>query len=215
MSLLFEKFTENYFTVDKRWQVYYNIYNAKPKRDDVKLFIKNLLSHLWLVTKHRTRVFINCSKCGLVWRGLVHDLSKFSPTEFFESVKYYQGNRSPIGACRRATGMSHAWLHHKGRNKHHIEYWLDDECAQTPIMPYEYAVECVCDKLAATVTYAGKGYSRDMPLNHWYKYGNKVNGNPRTMKFIEEVFIDIRDHGEAYVLSKKYMKNKYNSICND
>ena len=173
----------------------------------------NIFRHFALVTKHKWRVFVNCTKCGLVWRGLVHDLSKFSPSEFFESVKYYQGNRSPIGACRRDIGYSHAWLHHKGRNKHHIEYWLDNECKIHPLMPYKYAVECVCDKLAATRVYAGKGYSTDLPLLHWQKYGRWVNGNPKTMQFMEEVFTDVEKHGEKFVLSKKYMKEKYREVC--
>jgi hypothetical protein len=80
-------------------------------------------------------------------------------------------------------------------------------------MPYKYAVECVCDKLAATRVYAGKGYSSDLPLLHWEKYGCKVNGNPDTMRFIEEVFIDVKHHGEKYVLNKKYMKKKYREVC--
>ena len=67
--------------------------------------------------------------------------------------------------------MSRAWLHHKGRNKHHIEYWLDPDCKVTPMMPYKYAVECVCDKLAATKTYNGKNYQPQMALQHWEKYG--------------------------------------------
>lgn len=147
------------------------------------------------------------------WRGVIHDLSKFSSEEFFESVRFYQGNRSPIGVCRRETGYSRAWLHHKGRNKHHIEYWTDPDCTVQPLMPYKYAVECVCDKLAATRTYLGKNYDRRKPLEHWERYGNKVAGNPATMRFVEEVFLDVADHGEKYVLSKRYMKRKYNEIC--
>ena len=177
------------------------------------MYINNFFKHLFLVLKHKNRVFINCTKCGIFWRGIAHDMSKFSPVEFFESVKYYQGNRSPIGACRRETGMSKAWLHHKGRNKHHIEYWLDSECDITPMMPYKYAVECVCDKLAATRVYAGKNYSSDLPLVHWEKHGNKVLGNPKTMKFIEEVFVDVKLYGEKHVLSSKYMKDKYRKVC--
>lgn len=175
--------------------------------------IKNFFKHLSLVVRHKNKVLVNCARCGILFRGLMHDLSKFSPTEFFESVKYFQGDRSPIGACRRATGMSNAWLHHKGRNKHHIEYWLDPECQITPMMPYKYAVECVCDKLAATKTYAGKNYNPDLPLLHWHKHGNKVDGNPKTMLFIEEVFVDVQKHGEKYVLNKKYMKKKFKEIC--
>lgn len=175
--------------------------------------ISNFFKHLSLVSRHKWRVFVNCSKCGLVWRGIVHDLSKFSPTELFESVEYYQGNRSPIGVCRREKGVSLAWLHHKGRNKHHIEYWIDEECEIQPLMPYQYAVECVCDKLAATRVYAGKNYSTDLPLLHWNKYGNKVGGNPLTMSFVEAVFEDVKIHGESYVLTKRYMKEKYHEIC--
>ena len=169
----------------------------------------NPFKHFMLVARHRHKVFVHCAKCGILWRGLVHDLSKFSPTEFFESARYYQGNRSPIGVCRRANGVSHAWLHHKGRNKHHIEYWLDGDCPVTPVMPYKYAVECICDKLAATKTYAGADYTPDKLIMHWERYGNKVDGNPKTMRFIETVFRDICEHGEKYVLNKKYMKRTY------
>lgn len=177
------------------------------------MYIKNLFGHLSVVIRHKHHVLINCLKCGLVWRGIVHDLSKFTPTEFFESVKYFLGNRSPIGAARRATGVSYAWLHHKGRNKHHIEYWTDPECEVQPLMPYKYAVECICDKLAATRVYLGKDYTSEMPLWHWEKYGKNVNANPLTIRFITEVFYDVRDYGESAVLSKKYMKKKYEEIC--
>ena len=174
--------------------------------------ISNFFKHVRLVIRHKNKVLVHCAKCGILWRGLVHDLSKFSPTELFESVKYYRGNRSPIGVCRRETGVSNAWLHHKGRNKHHIEYWLDPDCAVTPAMPYKYAVECVCDKIAATKIYNGKDYTPDKALWHWEKYGNKVDGNPLTMKFIEQVFRDLSENGEKYVLNKKYMKKTYNKI---
>lgn len=181
----------------------------------INVKIKNFFGHLSVVLRHKWRVFINCTRCGMPWRGIIHDMSKFSPEEFFESVKYFQGNRSPIGVCRRDTGLSRAWLHHKGRNKHHIEYWTDPECKIQPLMPYKYAVECICDKLAATRTYAGKNYSPDMPIAHWYKHGNKVDGNPKTMRFIEEVFLDMEKVGERGVLNKKYMKKKYKEICLD
>lgn len=179
----------------------------------MRLKLSNIFKHLALVTRHRHAVFVRCFKCGIPWRGLVHDLSKFSAAEFFESARYYQGNRSPIGACRRATGVSLAWLHHKGRNRHHIEYWLDPDCKTTPMMPYKFAVECVCDKIAATRTYAKSNYYQGLELEHWYRYGNKVEGNPKTMAFIERVFLDIKDHGEGYVLSKKYMKATFAEIC--
>ena len=177
------------------------------------MIVRNFFSHLFLVLRHKWRVFVNCAKCGLFFRGLVHDLSKLSPTELFESVKYYQGNRSPIGAARRAKGYSVAWLHHKGRNKHHIEYWTDSECNEHPVMPYKYAVECVCDKLAATKTYAGKNYDKSMPLEHWQRRGRQVEGNELTKVFLDRVFVDVSLHGENYVLNKRYMREKYGEIC--
>ncbi len=174
--------------------------------------IGNCFKHFFLICKHKHRVFINCAKCGLIFQGIVHDLSKFSPAEFFESARFYQGNRSPIGVCRRTTGVSCAWLHHKGRNKHHIEYWLDGDCDVTPLMPYRYTVECICDKLAATRVYGGKNYDRNKPLEHWERYGNKVDGNPLTMAFIERVFRDVKEHGEKFVLNKAYMKKTFRRI---
>ncbi len=175
--------------------------------------LKNIILHTALITKHRHKVFIHSCKCGIPFRGLIHDLSKFSPPEFFESIKYYRGDRSPIGVCRREKGMSMAWLHHKGRNKHHIEYWYDQDCSPLPMMPYKYAVECVCDKLAATKIYAGKNYKESSPLAHWEKYGCTAPCNEKTKKFIETVFKDIEKHGEKYVLNKKYMKKTYSEIC--
>ena len=174
--------------------------------------MKKFFGHLFLVIRHRHAVFKNCFKCGIAWRGLVHDLSKFSPQEFFESVKYYTGRRSPIGVCREVNGYSNAWLHHKGRNKHHIEYWMDPDCREHPMMPYKYAVECVCDKIAATKIYNGKAYDTSKPLEHWVKYGCKAPGNPKTLKFIEKVFIDLKEMGEKAVLNKKYMRATYKEI---
>jgi hypothetical protein len=81
------------------------------------------------------------------------------------------------------------------------------------MMPYKYAVECVCDKLAATRIYAGKNYDTSLPLLHWERYGSLTDGNPKTMRFIERVFIDVRDRGEDFVLNKAYMKKTYSEIC--
>ncbi len=177
--------------------------------------LANFFGHLGLVARHKHRVFINCCKCGIPWRGIVHDLSKFTPEELFESVRYYNGHRSPLAIARREKGMSRAWLHHKGRNKHHIEYWQDDDAPEHPLMPYKYAVECICDKQAATRTYLGKDYTPDSGLAHWNRSGGKVRGNPKTKAFVEQAFRDIAEHGEKYVLNKKYMKSTYREICLD
>lgn len=175
--------------------------------------IGKIFKHIALVTRHKWAVFIHCCKCGIPWRGIVHDLSKFSPTELFESAKYYHGARSPLAVCREEKGVSMAWLHHKGRNKHHLEYWVDEDCKVPPLVPYKYAVECVCDKLAATKTYRGKDYQPDMALAHFRRYGNKVHTNERTLAFIDKVFSDLCELGEKAILDKKYMKATYAAIC--
>lgn len=85
----------------------------------------HILEHLRTVNRHRHLVRKYCFRLGLYWQGLTHDLSKYSPTEFWRSAKYYQGYRSPNDQERLVNGVSLSWLHHKGRNRHHFEYWID------------------------------------------------------------------------------------------
>ena len=176
--------------------------------------VKGLFKHIALVINHKNKVLYHCAKCGLLWRGLVHDMSKFSPTELFESSKYYCGDHSPIEVCRQENGVSNAWLHHKGRNRHHIEYWMDYDLPEHPPMPYKFAVECVCDKLAATKTYNGKNYTPDKAIAHWRKVGGRVESNPKNKLFIETVLTDIAQQGEDFVLNKEYMRKTYDRIYN-
>ena len=118
------------------------------------MLFKNIVKHFCLITHHKWVVFKLCCRIGEPWRGITHDLSKYSPTEFFESVKYYVGTHSPITEAKRDKGYSVAWLHHKGRNKHHSEYWEDEFAPEpTPVMPYKYAAEMICDKIAAGIIY--------------------------------------------------------------
>lgn len=168
--------------------------------------------HLKVITKHRYIVFKLCVKCGFVWRGLVHDLSKFSPVEFFEGVKYYTGVGSPIANCRKHNGYSLAWLHHKGRNKHHIIYWYDRGNKVQMDMPFKYAVECACDIIAASKCYNGKKYKDDMPYNYWKNHMNKNVANENMKKFFDRVLSNIRDYGEDKVLKKKYLKKLYDEL---
>lgn len=151
--------------------------------------MRSIISHIKTVMTHKYWVFFYCSKCGLMWRGIKHDLSKFSPIEFSESVKYYSGIRSPIDACKEDKGYSNAWQHHKGRNRHHYEYWIDiGENGATPIqMPIKDAMELICDYLAAGRTYMGKSFSYAAEFDWWDRIKRPTikHMHPQTKYFID------------------------------
>ena len=170
--------------------------------------LKNIILHLNLVNKHRFLVFKLCLKAGIPIRGLLHDLSKYSPTEFIESVKYYSGDKSPISKCKKINGYSKAWLHHKGRNKHHHEYWYDYNAPDvTPIIPYKYVVEMICDNLAAGITYQGTSWTKEYQLSYYLKDKKKIN--PIIDKILIEVYTDISKYGIKKIINKKNLKRIY------
>ena len=171
----------------------------------------HIIKHFITITSHRIKVMNMCFKCGIVWRGLTHDLSKYSPKEFIEGAKYYVGTYSPNAECRRLTGKSEAWLHHKGRNPHHIEYWVDSN--EAVMMPYPYAVESICDRIAAGKTYKKKEFNQTNPLKYWYAHLGQTPVHEKTADFFEHVLTDLSIHGEKYILNKKYMKTNYEKIC--
>ena len=179
--------------------------------------IKNFFKHLHTVNKHRWEVFKLSIKVGIPFRGLVHDLSKYSYEEFSESVKYYaDGKYSPLLKCKKETGYSKAWLHHKGRNKHHFEYWEDiNETERYGVfIPYKYIVECICDRLAAGKVYLGKNFNNKEPLEYWNN--NKKKGlikiHPGIIEFIETVLTKISVDGIDASLNSKYLKKTYYEI---
>lgn len=172
------------------------------------------VKHFNLVNKHRWMVFVLCCKAGIPYRGLVHDLSKYSPTEFWESVKYFNGHSSPINFAKKANGYSKAWLHHKGRNKHHAEYWYDVSAPEKkPIIPYKYTVEMICDNLAAGITYNGKDWKPDTQLIYWQKTRNKTPINDCIDALLTEVFTQVSKNGIDKTIKKANLKKLYNEYC--
>ncbi len=178
--------------------------------------------HFCTITKHRWAVRKHCFQVGLFWQGLVHDLSKYSWTEFSVGAKYYQGTRSPNSRQRELIGYSEAWMHHKGRNKHHFEYWTDlsrvsrkyEPCP----MPRKYFAEMVMDRIAACKIYHGKSYTdadaleylvtsaegRDMSMMHRQTRDDllyiltmlKEKGERETFRYIKEVVLKGKPIGE-------------------
>lgn len=183
------------------------------------MYLKKVVKHFILITKHKWVVFKLCCRVGLPWRGLVHDLSKYSPTEFWESVKYFNGKHSPITDCKRDIGYSKAWLHHKGHNKHHAEYWVDlngpDQKPILPIIPYPYVAEMLCDKLAAGIVYKGKEWSKEYELEYWLNDRKRTLANAQIKELITDFFTQVSKHGIKKVLTKKNVKSLYKKYCID
>lgn len=176
-------------------------------------FLQRFCGHFNTITTHRHRVIINCFKAGIFWQGLKHDLSKYSPTEFLQGVKYYQGHRSPNEAEREDIGYSTAWMHHKGRNRHHFEYWNDYNPKTRTIeavpMPKRYIVEMFCDRVAASQIYNKASYNDDMPLAY-YRRGNagKRMIHKDTAKDIEMLLEMLSNKGEKETF--RYIREEYN-----
>ena len=156
--------------------------------------------HLRTVGRHRRLVRHYCLKLGLVWQGLTHDLSKYSPTEFWTGARYYQGNRSPNAAEREDKGYSEAWMHHKGRNRHHWEYWTDYSMAQmryVPVpMPRRYMAEMICDRIAASKIYNGPKYTDASPLEYLQRGKMHDHMHPETHALLTRFMTQLRDEGE-------------------
>ena len=141
----------------------------------------NITGHFKTITRHRHLVMKNCFKAGIPINGLLHDLSKYSPAEFIPGIMNYEkGKRSPNEHEREIKGYSSAWLHHKGRNKHHLEYWIDygipDKegphkgehkglCGMK--MPVNYVVEMYIDRVAASKNYQKEKYRDDSALAYY------------------------------------------------
>lgn len=175
-----------------------------------KNFFQRFFGHLGTVLKHKRYVRRACFKMGLVKQGLFHDMSKFSLTEFVPSVKYYSGKASPNAADRYFTGCSRAWLHHKGRNKHHYEYWIDFSVREPNYsfpckMPLKYVGEMVADRYAACASYNGKNYKQSDPFDYYMLGKGKILIHEDTDAVLEKVLIMMRDEGEKAAFS--YMKS--------
>ena len=163
-------------------------------------FAARFFGHLHTINMHRRKVIVNCFRAGIPIRGLLHDLSKYSPTEFWNGVKYFQGMRSPNEAEREDIGYSRAWMHHKGRNRHHFEFWTDYDpvtrLCQPVKMPVKFVAEMFCDRMAASKTYLGDKYTDSSPLEY-FKNGNAASRmHPETARLLEKLLTMLKYKGE-------------------
>lgn len=172
----------------------------------------NFTGHLKTITHHKMLVMKTCFKVGLYKQGLLHDLSKYSPVEFIPGVIYYQGDRSPINREKELKKCSKGWLHHKGRNPHHFEYWIDYTFEGGSVqlvgmkMPKKYVAEMVIDRICASKNYLKDKYNDGSALAYY------MNG--RNMMLIDEeadylsryLLTMLSEKGEDYLLH--YMKTR-------
>lgn len=178
----------------------------------MKITLKNALKHFKVIVHHKWVVLKLCIKAGIPLRGLVHDLSKFSFIEFTNGVKYFNhGTASPINLEKKDKGYSDAWLHHKGRNKHHPEYWYDfNSPEQFPIIPFKYVCEMVCDQLSAGIVYQGKNWTKEYQLSYWQKQRPEILLNEKLKKFEDIIFEQVAKNGIDKVINKENLKKVYN-----
>ena len=178
-------------------------------------YIKNAIGHFKTILIHKYWVFRYSVQLGIPYRGLLHDLSKFSWVEFSESVKFYQGGKSsPITAAKKEQGYSKAWQHHKGRNPHHYEYWTDKYDTGTIAlkMPFKYVIEMIADYLGAGRAYQGKSFTLKGEYDWWQ---NKLEEFPPKMHkdtqyFVSYILYRFSKEG-VFKLNTNKFENLYNS----
>ncbi|MBR3811483.1 MAG: catalase [Agathobacter sp.] len=178
--------------------------------------------HFCTITAHKILVLKGCFRVGLYKQGLLHDLSKYGPTEFLAGCKYYKGYMSPNNAERFDKGYSSAWLHHKGRNKHHLEYWIDygvdasNEKSEGKKMvgmkmPIKYVVEMFVDRVSASKNYQKEKYTDESSLIYYNNSKENYILHPDTRALLEYLLTMIWKYGEEKTFTfvkKELLKGK-------
>lgn len=185
---------------------------------DNKSTLQKAVGHFLTITNHKRLVMEGCFKAGLYYQGIMHDLSKYSYTEFIVGARYFQGDRSPNNAEREDKGLSTAWLHHKGRNKHHLEYWIDYNMDWDGVgiplkgmkMPVKYVVEMFIDRVSACKNYQKDKYTDASPLKYYMKGKAPYMLHPESKELLERLLKILAKHGEDYTyayIRRKVLKN--------
>lgn len=161
--------------------------------------------YLKYVIRHRWYVLVECCKLGIPWRGLIHDISKFMPDEFFAYTEAFYGkfgyNYKPYDPHHKDTKpedkdidmhkkvmdrFDKAWLIHQKRNPHHWQFWLlhtDDEGLHAMDMPDVFIKEMVADWRGAGRAITGKDNVRS-----WYTtHISDIHISTKTRKRVEEL----------------------------
>lgn len=164
-------------------------------------YIQNARAHLKTINHHRKLVMEGCFRLGLYWQGLTHDLSKYTWPEMRIGIRYYLEGQSPHNGERKVRGYSTAWLHHKGRNKHHAEYWIDyttgpDKHVAGMKMPVKYLIEMFVDRISASKNYRKDEYKDTDPLDYYEKRKSYMIVHDDTRRQLEFLLHMLADQGE-------------------
>lgn len=162
--------------------------------------VNKYFEHFKTVSKHKRYVLKACSRAGITWQGIIHDLSKFSISEFLISAKFFKGTSSPIDAEKDVNGYSLAWLNHKGKNKHHWQYWIDFTHGQAVLvpMPPKYVIEMLCDWLGANKAYTQGDWSLKK-LKEWYNINkNNMVLHSSTRNYVEMFMKNVKNEDDMY-----------------
>lgn len=163
--------------------------------------------HFHTITAHKILVLKGCFRVGLYRQGLLHDMSKYGPTEFWAGCKYYKGYMSPNNAERFDKGYSAAWLHHKGKNKHHLEYWIDygidptnEKSEGTKMvgmkMPINFVAEMFIDRVSASKNYQKEKYTDESSLIYYNNSKDHYILHPDTRAMLEYLLTMLWKCGE-------------------
>lgn len=152
------------------------------------------LAYLKYVLRHKWYVFIACCKLGQVWRGIMHDMSKFLPDEWFAYANYfYNSDGSPRtkDSPESSAAFQLAWLKHQHRNPHHWQHWvLREDSGLTLVlpMPLKYVKEMVADWRGA-----GKAINGKDDVIKWYAYNRgQMLLAKETRTYVEELISEKR-----------------------
>lgn len=149
------------------------------------------MQYLILTLKHKWYVFLACLQVDVpLWRAIIHDLSKFTPSELPQYNRHFFGDKGD------PKGFARAWLHHQNYNPHHWEYWITrsdhshggsgavDGCLE---MPETYIREMIADWLGASRAYTGSWEMSDWLLKNL----PKIKLHPLTRRKVHNVLTEL------------------------
>jgi hypothetical protein len=190
-------------------------YEGTPS--DGRITLRKAAGHLKTVLHHKKLVARGCFQVGLYRQGILHDMSKFTMPELLNGFRYYQeGKQSPNNGERVVKGYSEAWMHHKGRNPHHYEYWTDynieaakkGEYPVQPVqMPRKYVAEMLMDRICASKNYVKEEYSQHHPLKYFEHGRGQYIMHPQTAKELHGMLKILDQRGEEELI--RFVKDYY------